>query len=123
MCGIIGYIGNRDAQPVLFDCLSKLEYRGYDSCGIAVQNSKLNGHKAARRVLELSRTCSFLPGKRGIGHTRWATPSHIPRDECYCFAASSLLRCEIQGLSGGFPAQFGQKRHRGIIAPVRGNGS
>ena len=79
MCGIIGYIGKRDAQPVLFDCLSKLEYRGYDSCGIAVQNGKLRGHKAARRVLELSESCSFLPGKRGIGHTRWATHG-LPTD-------------------------------------------
>ena len=79
MCGIIGYIGKRDAQPVLFDCLSKLEYRGYDSCGIAVQNGKLQGHKAARRVLELSESCSFLPGKRGIGHTRWATHG-LPTD-------------------------------------------
>ena len=79
MCGIIGYTGKRDAQPVLFDCLSKLEYRGYDSCGIAVQNGKLQGHKAARRVLELSESCSFLPGKRGIGHTRWATHG-LPTD-------------------------------------------
>ncbi len=79
MCGIIGYIGKRDAQPVLFDCLSKLEYRGYDSCGIVVQNGKLRGHKAARRVLELSESCSFLPGKRGIGHTRGATHG-LPTD-------------------------------------------
>jgi glutamine---fructose-6-phosphate transaminase (isomerizing) len=79
MCGIVGYIGNRNAQPVLFQCLSKLEYRGYDSCGIAVQGDHILGNKAAGRVRELSQTTAILPGNQGIGHTRWATHG-LPTD-------------------------------------------
>jgi glucosamine--fructose-6-phosphate aminotransferase (isomerizing) len=73
MCGIVGYIGNRDAQPVLFQCLNKLEYRGYDSCGIAVQGDHIRGNKAAGRVSELSQNTATLLGNQGMGHTRWAT--------------------------------------------------
>ncbi len=73
MCGIVGYIGGRQAQPVLLDCLSKLEYRGYDSCGIAVHGSGINVYKDAIRVAALEKICPTLDGTLGIGHTRWAT--------------------------------------------------
>ncbi len=73
MCGIVGYIGSRQAQPVLFSCLAKLEYRGYDSCGIAIAGDGLKVDKNTFRVKELARTASPLAGMAGIGHTRWAT--------------------------------------------------
>ncbi len=73
MCGIVGYIGDRQAQPVLLECLQKLEYRGYDSCGIAVANGKIDLYKDAVRVEALSRASPHLEGQMGIGHTRWAT--------------------------------------------------
>jgi glutamine---fructose-6-phosphate transaminase (isomerizing) len=73
MCGIVGYAGYREAQPVIFDCLSKLEYRGYDSCGIAVCGAQLNIIKEAVRVEALQQKAARLAGKTGIGHTRWAT--------------------------------------------------
>lgn len=73
MCGIVGYIGYRQAQPVLLNCLSKLEYRGYDSCGIAVNNGHLRGFKDAVRVEALKAELPSLEGSLGIGHTRWAT--------------------------------------------------
>jgi len=73
MCGIIGYIGKRQAQPILLGCLAKLEYRGYDSCGIALAGSSLNIHKDAVRVGELAKASPQLEGTVGIGHTRWAT--------------------------------------------------
>ena len=77
MCGIVGYIGNQQAAPILLDGLSKLEYRGYDSAGIAVYNGKEIGMEKAKgrlKVLsELTHDGATLPGTMGIGHTRWAT--------------------------------------------------
>ena len=77
MCGIVGYIGSRPAAPILLNGLSKLEYRGYDSAGIAVYNGeqivmeKVTGR--LNRLRELTRDGETLPGLSGIGHTRWAT--------------------------------------------------
>lgn len=75
MCGIIGYIGREDAVPILFGALQRLEYRGYDSAGVAiVGRSDLKIHKRSGRVDELIATApKRLHGTVGIGHTRWAT--------------------------------------------------
>ncbi|TET18104.1 MAG: glutamine--fructose-6-phosphate transaminase (isomerizing) [Dehalococcoidia bacterium] len=80
MCGIIGYIGDKQAQPILLNCLRRLEYRGYDSCGIAVTAGSIEVYKDAVRVEELTRVMPKLDGMAGIGHTRWAThgePSQV----------------------------------------------
>ena len=75
MCGIIGYIGRQPAAPILLSGLRRLEYRGYDSTGIALlSRSGLRTHKAAGKLQQLeSRLPKRLSGKVGIGHTRWAT--------------------------------------------------
>jgi len=75
MCGIVGYIGGKDAVPVLFEGLQRLEYRGYDSAGVAVLNrGGLKVHKRAGRVDGLIAVApKRLRGTVGIGHTRWAT--------------------------------------------------
>jgi glutamine---fructose-6-phosphate transaminase (isomerizing) len=73
MCGIVGYVGRREASPILLDSLSRLEYRGYDSCGIAVRGSAIKVIKDAVRVEALRTTVPYLHGRVGIGHTRWAT--------------------------------------------------
>ena len=77
MCGIVGYVGEHEAAPILLDGLSKLEYRGYDSAGIAVfDGEKINMVKATGRLKvleELTQNGAVLPGTSGIGHTRWAT--------------------------------------------------
>jgi glucosamine--fructose-6-phosphate aminotransferase (isomerizing) len=74
MCGIVGYIGSRQAQPVLVNSLSRLEYRGYDSCGIVLcNNGSIEVHKNAVRIAELKKALPPLKGTIGIGHTRWAT--------------------------------------------------
>lgn len=77
MCGIVGYIGKKQAAPVLLDGLEKLEYRGYDSAGMAVYDGKqINIKKATGRLKvlnELTHGGELLPGTVGIGHTRWAT--------------------------------------------------
>ena len=78
MCGIVGYIGNEQAAPILLDGLSKLEYRGYDSAGLAVRNGKNITEivKAKGRLKNLEEKTDdghALKGDCGIGHTRWAT--------------------------------------------------
>lgn len=77
MCGIVGYIGKHQAAPIILEGLAKLEYRGYDSTGMAVfDGKKINIQKAAGRlqVLEnMTRGGETMPGFVGIGHTRWAT--------------------------------------------------
>src|SRR5690606_26812715 len=76
MCGIVGYIGKRDVQPILLNGLSKLEYRGYDSAGIAVlEQDRIQIRKVEGRLANLSGQLASRPlkGLAGIGHTRWAT--------------------------------------------------
>ncbi|MFC1898969.1 glutamine--fructose-6-phosphate transaminase (isomerizing) [Chloroflexota bacterium] len=73
MCGIVGYVGNRTAQQILLSSLSRLEYRGYDSCGIAISGSGIKIYKDVLRVAELAKVAPLLNGTIGIGHTRWAT--------------------------------------------------
>ena len=77
MCGIVGYIGESQAAPILLDGLSKLEYRGYDSAGIAVYDGEnIKVQKAVGRLKalsELTHDGATMPGVSGIGHTRWAT--------------------------------------------------
>ena len=77
MCGIVGYVGEKQAAPILLDGLSKLEYRGYDSAGIAVYDGaeiQTEKSKGRLKVLsELTHDGQTMPGTIGIGHTRWAT--------------------------------------------------
>jgi len=76
MCGIVGYIGNKDATPILLEGLKRLEYRGYDSAGVAVlTNGKITVEKQPGKIsaLEQSLAQNALSGKLGIAHTRWAT--------------------------------------------------
>ena len=77
MCGIVGYVGNREAVPVIVDGLRRLEYRGYDSAGIAVMNGsqKLELRRASGKLRNLEEAIRLKPlsGSYGIGHTRWAT--------------------------------------------------
>ena len=94
MCGIVGYIGTKQAFPILIKGLHRLEYRGYDSAGVALINTdkRLNVYKAKGKVADLEQVASDkdISGTIGIGHTRWAThgePSdvnahpHISQDE------------------------------------------
>ena len=78
MCGIVGFTGEKQAAPILLDGLSKLEYRGYDSAGIAVRNGESDVEivkaKGKLKVLqEMTNDGAAVNGSCGIGHTRWAT--------------------------------------------------
>ncbi|HVF87594.1 MAG TPA: hypothetical protein VM866_08380, partial [Pyrinomonadaceae bacterium] len=77
MCGIVGYVGNKQVVPVILDGLRKLEYRGYDSAGIAVvdEDQQLRIRRAEGKLRNLEEAIRLKPldGTYGIGHTRWAT--------------------------------------------------
>src|ERR1700722_19311428 len=84
MCGITGYVGPRDAYPILVGGLERLEYRGYDSAGIATigADGKIDVRRAVGKLENLRRAVEKTPlhGRIGIGHTRWAThgrPSEV----------------------------------------------
>lgn len=83
MCGIVGYIGDKGATPLLVEGLKRLEYRGYDSAGVAVMNGQgVETRKAAGKISRLENAIALRPieGNLGIGHTRWAT--HGEPNEC-----------------------------------------
>src|SRR6195256_2812098 len=74
MCGIVGYVGSSEAAPILLDGLRRLEYRGYDSAGIAiVDGDHVQTRKCAGRIVSLAKLVSAQPasGSSGISHTRW----------------------------------------------------
>ena len=76
MCGIVGVLGNHEVSPIIVEALKRLEYRGYDSAGIAtIHNGALDRRRAVGKLINLSDRLVHdpLPGKSGIGHTRWAT--------------------------------------------------
>ena len=76
MCGIVGVLGDHEVAPILVEALKRLEYRGYDSAGIATVNEgRLDRRRAVGKLFTLSDLLAHEPlaGKSGIGHTRWAT--------------------------------------------------
>src|SRR5215470_12892204 len=83
MCGIVGYVGSKSAAPIIVDGLRKLEYRGYDSAGIAIHDGKgIEIVRTLGKLVKLSEALDkrTLTGSTGIGHTRWAThgrPSEV----------------------------------------------
>jgi len=79
VCGIVGYIGRREAAPIIVEGLKRLEYRGYDSFGVATISGGIELDKHQGRISDSSDSSTRLKGKIGIGHTRWATHG-IPND-------------------------------------------
>ncbi len=73
MCGVVGYVGRRDAIPILIRGLKRLEYRGYDSFGVATVGSALEVYKKTGRISDSEAEAAILQGSTGIGHTRWAS--------------------------------------------------
>ncbi len=86
MCGIVAYIGSKPAKPLLLEGLKRLEYRGYDSAGMAVLNGELNVCRAVGRVIELEEKLEAMggfAGTLGIAHTRWATHGGVTEANCH----------------------------------------
>ena len=86
MCGIVGYAGRRDAQPILLDCLKRLEYRGYDSAGLAIVGSGLQIFKSKGEIAVLEASMPRMQGTLGIAHTRWATQGKPTTENAHPFA-------------------------------------
>ena len=86
MCGIVGYVGQAEAAPILLDGLRRLEYRGYDSAGVAIVNGKqIETRKCAGRIANLAKLMTEKPplGSYGISHTRWATHGKVTDENAH----------------------------------------
>ena len=90
MCGIFGYIGSKRATPILINGMRRLEYRGYDSTGIAIKDEDISIFKKVGKVSEMQ---SILPlnvqGVTGIGHTRWSTHGGVTDSNAHPHASAS----------------------------------
>src|SRR5450759_5270582 len=94
MCGIIGYIGREPAVPILIEGLKKLEYRGYDSSGIAVlQQGKFEIRRAVGKLqnLETLLSSETFTGNMGVGHVRWATHGRPSEENAHPHCAGSIV--------------------------------
>lgn len=113
MCGIVGYIGSRQAAPILLDGLSKLEYRGYDSAGLAVRDGdrEFEVVKAKGRLKKLAEKTdggNAVTGSCGIGHTRWATHGEPSEQNAHphTSAAATGEGADVVGVHNGIIENF-----------------
>jgi len=116
MCGIIGYIGERQAQSILLNCMARLEYRGYDSSGIALSSTNIEVYKDAVRVNELVKALPKIDGIAGIGHTRWAThgePSQVnAHPHCDCTGNIAVVHNGVIHNYQKLKEQLSQEGHK-----------
>lgn len=124
MCGIVGYTGNRPAAPILLDGLSKLEYRGYDSAGLAVRDGEelakvVKATGKLRNLAEKTDNGKTLPGTCGIGHTRWAThgePNQINAHPHVSgnarLSASGPVESEVVGVHNGIIENYEELKQK-----------
>jgi glucosamine--fructose-6-phosphate aminotransferase (isomerizing) len=108
MCGIVGYVGPSEAAPILLDGLRRLEYRGYDSAGVAIiDGDKMQTHKCVGRIGNLAKLMSDepLPGSYGISHTRWATHGKVTDENAHPhFDASGKIALVHNGVIENYQA-------------------
>ena len=83
MCGIIGYVGFREARTVLLESLKRLDYRGYDSAGVAIIDKTLKIYKEVGEIANVEKKIPLLKGTTGIGHTRWATHGGVTKENAH----------------------------------------
>ena len=118
MCGIVGYVGNKQAAPILLDGLSKLEYRGYDSAGLAVREGEQDAKvvKAEGRLSNLSEKIdggNSLIGCCGIGHTRWATHGEPSETNAHPhLSGSTMADSDVVGVHNGIIENFQELKEK-----------
>lgn len=83
MCGIMGYVGKKQAMPIILEGLKKLNYRGYDSAGISTLEDMIHVYKDSGDISDLEQVMPNLPGLIGIGHTRWATHGGVTKENAH----------------------------------------
>lgn len=100
MCGIVGAIAKRDVVPLLVDGLQRLEYRGYDSAGVAVLNGGIRRIRTVGRVAELrgKAKTEHLQGFIGIGHTRWATHGGVTENNAHPYVSHNEIAVVHNGI-------------------------
>jgi glucosamine--fructose-6-phosphate aminotransferase (isomerizing) len=112
MCGIIGYVGDKPAVEILKNALTRLEYRGYDSAGIAtLDNGKVHLCKNKGKVADVIADCNIknLPGCTGIGHVRWATHGTVTRENAHPHCDAST---EIAVIHNGIIENYEELKNR-----------
>lgn len=114
MCGIVGYCGSKQAAPILLEGLSKLEYRGYDSAGLAVRNAAENIQivKATGKLIELYNKTeggALVQGTCGIGHTRWATHGEPTVDNAHPHCSDD---CFVVGIHNGIIENYQELKEK-----------
>lgn len=114
MCGIVGAIAKRNIVPVLIEGLSRLEYRGYDSAGLAILDTDIKRVRAVGRVSELQNkaTAEQLTGLLGIGHTRWATHGGVTESNAHPHVSPSQGAPEIAVVHNGIIENYDEQREK-----------
>jgi len=118
MCGIVGYVGPRNLANVILVGLERLEYRGYDSCGIAAVDGGLTIRKTAGRLQKLKEMLANNPvsGNLGVGHTRWATHGKVTDENAHpftgCFGRMALVHNGIIENHRELRARLAAQKHR-----------
>ncbi len=112
MCGIVGAVANRNIVPLLIDGLSRLEYRGYDSAGIAVLNSQIERVRSVGRVAELENKAQGLESHIGIGHTRWATHGGVTEQNAHPHVSPAQDNAQIAVVHNGIIENHDEQRDR-----------
>src|SRR3989339_1830281 len=116
MCGIVGYVGRKEAAPILLDGIRKLEYRGYDSSGLSVWDGDFSDFKAVGKICELDRKIAGRPiaGRVGIAHTRWATHGRPTEENAHPHLdCSGKIRVVHNGIIENYQALKTSLRDRG----------
>lgn len=112
MCGIVGAVSNRNIVPLLIEGLSRLEYRGYDSAGIAILNQAIERVRAVGRVSELQQKAQGLHSQIGIGHTRWATHGGVTEQNAHPHVSPAQDHAQIAVVHNGIIENHDEQRDR-----------
>ena len=123
MCGIVGAVASRNVTPTLLDGLRRLEYRGYDSAGLAVidGNQELDLRRSLGRVASLERICSSVDGHTGVAHTRWATHGRPAEHNAHPHTSSNQVAVVHNGIIENHNELRAQQKVKGFpfIASIK----